>query len=108
MILGLTLPANAGPVVGEALQTLALDWGEATNGHGANEGNVATACAKLGGDRRGDLKRARDSGVLGVVFVDSTDHRVRRACVAEVKVVQRVAGVGRNPRLVVGRRASAL
>jgi hypothetical protein len=70
LLLGLTLPADARPVVGESLEAFAFDWRQATDGHSADERDIASACSELGGDSRGYLKRASDAGVLSVVFVD--------------------------------------
>jgi hypothetical protein len=91
------------------LELLTFFRGQATDGHGADERDVASACSELGGDGRGYLKRAFDAAVLGVVLINTRLHnRMSRPGVAEVKVVQSVASVGGNPSLVVGRGAGAL
>jgi hypothetical protein len=71
--------------------------------------HIASTCPKAGNDSRGNIERAGDAGIVRVVLVDlRLDHGMSRPSIAEVKVVQRVAGVGGNPSLIVGRGTRAL
>ncbi len=93
----------------EPLQTVTLVWRQAADGHSADERDVASASSELSGDGGGYLKRAGYAAVLGVVLVYAWLHNsVSRPGIAEVEVVQRVAGVGGNPSLVVGRGRGSL
>jgi len=103
LVFGFALPADATPVVREALETLALDWGETPDGHSADERDVASARSELGGDRRGYIKRTCDAGVLRMIFVDAWLHDgMGRPGIPKVEVVQRVAAIGQHPSLIIG------
>jgi hypothetical protein len=56
LVFGLTLPADATPVVRETLEAFAFDGGEATDGHGS-KGDVRGLVTLLrsGGEGRADI-----------------------------------------------------
>jgi hypothetical protein len=103
LALGLALPRDVSVVIGEALESEALVGGKAANRHRPYQRNIATACPETADDRRGHIQGAGDAAVVRVVFVDLLlNHRVGRAGVADVEVVERVRLLALDPAFVVG------